>query len=77
VAIARAIAPRPAILLADEPTGELDVATGQQILQILHRIAAEEGATVLVATHDFAVDEFADKVYYLQDGNIVPDLAAA
>ena len=77
VAIARAIAPRPAIILADEPTGELDVATGQQILRLLHRIAEEEKATVLVATHDFAVDEFADEVYYLQDGHIVPDLVPA
>jgi ABC-type lipoprotein export system ATPase subunit len=71
VAIARAIAPRPAIILADEPTGELDVATGAQILRILHHIAQQEGTTVLVATHDFAVDELADEVYYLQDGRIV------
>ncbi len=71
VAIARAIAPQPTIILADEPTGELDVATGAQILQILHYIAQKEDATVLVATHDFAVDEFADEVYYLQDGRIV------
>ncbi|MCP5094546.1 MAG: ABC transporter ATP-binding protein [Chloroflexi bacterium] len=73
VAIARAIAPQPAIILADEPTGELDVATGLQILQILHHIAQEEGATVLVATHDFAVDAFADDVYHLQDGHIVDE----
>ena len=71
VAIARAIATRPAIILADEPTGELDVATGGQILQLLYHIARNEGATVLVATHDFAVDAFADEVYYLQDGRIV------
>ena len=71
VAIARAIAPRPAIILADEPTGELDVATGAQILRILHHIAQQEETTVLVATHDFAVDELADEVYYLQDGRIV------
>ncbi len=71
VSIARAIAPRPAIILADEPTGELDVATGAQILRILHHIAAQERATVLVATHDFAVDELADEVYYLEDGRII------
>ncbi len=71
VAIARAIAPQPAIILADEPTGELDVATGAQILRILHHIAQQEETTVLVATHDFAVDELADEVYYLQDGRIV------
>ncbi len=73
VAIARAIAPRPAIILADEPTGELDIATGGQILRLLHHIAQNEGATVLVATHDFAVDEFADEIYYLQDGRIVSE----
>jgi ABC-type lipoprotein export system ATPase subunit len=71
VAIARAIAPRPAIILADEPTGELDVATGGQILGLLHHIAQTEGTTVLVATHDFAVDVFADEVYYLQDGRLL------
>ena len=76
VAIARAIAPRPAIILADEPTGELDVATGGQILQLLHHIAQNEETTVLVATHDFAVDAFADEVYYLQDGRIVHDPAS-
>ena len=72
VAIARAIAPQPAIILADEPTGELDVATGGQILGLLHHIAQSEGTTILVATHDFAVDALADEVYYLQDGRIVP-----
>ena len=71
VAIARAIAPKPAIILADEPTGELDTATGQQILQILHQIAQQQGTTVLVATHDFAVDAFADEVFYLEDGRMV------
>ncbi len=71
VAIARAIAPRPAIILADEPTGELDLATGEQILTILRRITKEEGATILIATHDFAVDAFADEVYYLERGTAV------
>jgi len=70
VAIARAIAPRPSLILADEPTGELDTATGQQILHLFRRIADQEGATVLIATHDLAVDAFADEVYHLQDGRI-------
>jgi len=71
VAIARAIAPRPALLLADEPTGELDSATGQQILQLFRQIADLDRTTVLIATHDLAIDAFADRVVHLQDGRIV------
>lgn len=70
VAIARAIASRPTLLLADEPTGELDTATGQQILQLFRRIADQEKTTVLIASHDLAVDAYADEVYHLQDGRI-------
>jgi ABC-type lipoprotein export system ATPase subunit len=70
VAIARAIAPRPSLILADEPTGELDTVTGQQILHLFRRIADQGGTTVLIATHDLAVDAFADEVYHLQDGRI-------
>jgi ABC-type lipoprotein export system ATPase subunit len=70
VAIARAIAPRPSLLLADEPTGELDSATGQQILGLFRRIADQDGTTVLVATHDLAVDAFANEVVHLEDGRI-------
>lgn len=70
VAIARAIAPRPALLLADEPTGELDTKTGQTILQLLRHIVDTQGATIVLATHDLAVDAFADVVCFLQDGTI-------
>ncbi len=71
VAIARAIAPRPSLILADEPTGELDTATGQQILTLFRRIADRDGTTILIATHDLAVDAFADKVVHLLDGRVV------
>ena len=71
VAIARAIAPGPSLILADEPTGELDSATGQQILTLFRRIADRDGTTVLIASHDLAVDAFADEVYHLQDGVII------
>ena len=71
VAIARAIATQPALILADEPTGELDSATGQQILQLFRHIADWEGTTVLIATHDLAVDAFADEVIHLEDGLVV------
>ena len=70
VAIARAIAPRPSLILADEPTGQLDTTTGQQILRLFRRIADQEGTTILIASHDLAVDAFADEVYHLQDGRI-------
>jgi ABC-type lipoprotein export system ATPase subunit len=71
VAIARAIATQPSLILADEPTGELDTATGRQILGLFRQIADSEGATILIATHDLAVDGFADAVVHLEDGSIV------
>jgi ABC-type lipoprotein export system ATPase subunit len=71
LAIARALSTRPALILADEPTGELDSATGQQILELLKRVVEHEGTTVLMATHDLTVDLFADQVYHLQDGYVV------
>ncbi|MBN1318022.1 MAG: ABC transporter ATP-binding protein [Anaerolineales bacterium] len=70
VAIARAISTRPSLILADEPTGELDSATGQQILGLFRSIADNEGTTILIATHDLAVDAFADEIYHLEDGRI-------
>ncbi len=76
VTIARAIATRPALILADEPTGELDTVTGQQILQLFRHISDQEGATVLIATHDLAIDAFADEVLHLEDGRIVTDTYA-
>jgi len=71
VAIARALVTRPALILADEPTGELDSATGQQILELFREIADREQTTVLIATHNLAVDMFADRVCLLEDGQIV------
>jgi len=70
VAIARALALRPSLILADEPTGELDSATGRQIMALLRRIVDERGTTVLVATHDWIVAEYASAVYDLHDGRI-------
>lgn len=70
VAIARALANDPAILLADEPTGNLDAATGDQILSVLHQLAAE-GKTVITVTHDQAVADTMDRRLYMLDGRIV------
>jgi ABC-type lipoprotein export system ATPase subunit len=71
VGIARALANRPDLILADEPTGELDSATGRQILALFRRVTEQEGVTVLVATHDPTADEYADQVHHLQDGRIL------
>jgi ABC-type lipoprotein export system ATPase subunit len=70
VAIARALVTRPALILADEPTGELDSATGQQIMELFREIVDREKTTVLIATHNLAVDMFADRVCLLVDGQI-------
>jgi len=71
VAIARALATRPRIILADEPTGDLDSKTGQQILALLRALADNEGVTLLMATHDPAAAAFATDLYQLRDGQIV------
>ena len=70
VAIARALVTRPALILADEPTGELDSATGQQIMELFREIVDRERTTVLIATHNLAVDMFADRACLLEDGQI-------
>lgn len=70
LSIARALAHGPAMLIADEPTSDLDSETGRQILQLFARLVQEEGITVLMASHDPASDDFATEVYELQDGEI-------
>ena len=71
VAIARAIAHRPKVIFADEPTGELDTNTGLQVVKIFKDLVEQEGATVVMTTHDPGLMEVADKVYELEDGMIV------
>ncbi len=70
VAIARALASRPVLILADEPTGELDSVTGREIMSLFQYIAVEEGVTVLMATHDLTVEEYAHRIYEMRDGQI-------
>lgn len=77
VAIARAIAPRPNLIFADEPTGNLDAATGEEIVELLFARRAETGATLLIITHDRKLAEKCDRVLTMADGNIVSDTAAA
>ncbi len=71
VAIARAIAHRPALILADEPTGELDLANGSEIIKLLKMIASEDNVGIVVATHDLAIAEIADETRELSDGSFV------
>ena len=73
VAIARAMAPRPEILFADEPTGNLDAATGTAILDLLFARQRDTGATLLVITHDPALASRCERVLEMQDGRIVTD----
>ena len=70
VAIARAIAKRPAVLLCDEPTGALDIATGIVVLEALARVNAELGTTTIVITHNAAIAQMADRVVRLADGRV-------
>jgi putative ABC transport system ATP-binding protein len=70
LAIARALANRPKLILADEPTGELDSGTAQDILGFFRQIVTQEGLTMLVASHDSLVDRFVDKVYFMSDGQL-------
>lgn len=74
VAIARALVTEPAIILADEPTGNLDRRHGREVLELLRRSAAEIGQTILMVTHDPAAAVFADRVIFLSDGAIVREL---
>lgn len=71
VGIARALVNRPSLLLADEPTGELDFATGMKIMELFRRLVDEQGVTICLVTHDPAVEEFGDVVYEMADGMIV------
>ena len=68
VAVARALANRPKVLLADEPTGQLDSETGRSIMRVLQSVAHGEGVTTVVATHDPMMLELADRVLELRDG---------
>ncbi|ATZ28445.1 ABC transporter ATP-binding protein [Streptomyces lavendulae] len=70
VAVARALANEPALIIADEPTGQLDSETGRSIMRLLRAVVRSEGITALVATHDPELMELADRVVELRDGRI-------
>ena len=71
VAIARALANSPRLLIADEPTGQLDAATGAAIMQLIRDAVRAESATALIATHDLSVQGSADRVLHIEDGRLV------
>ncbi len=81
VAIARALANRPKLIIADEPTGDLDTKTGREVLSLFRRIIREQNITMLMATHDNLIVDYVDQIMNLQDGQIqqieYPQQAAA
>jgi putative ABC transport system ATP-binding protein len=71
VAIARALANEPRVLLADEPTGNLDSATGRDLIDLLRKLNAERGLTIVLITHDTEIAERAPRTLRMEDGRIV------
>jgi putative ABC transport system ATP-binding protein len=74
VSIARALANNPKIILADEPTANLDSKTGREVTEFLCRIACEEGKGVVIVTHDERIKYIADRILYLEDGKIIREI---
>ncbi|MFA6001482.1 MAG: ABC transporter ATP-binding protein [Thermoleophilia bacterium] len=71
VGIARALANHPKLILADEPTGNLDSKTGQTIIELLHDLAKSENTTIVAATHDLSIEKQCDQIFRIRDGRIV------
>lgn len=74
VSLARALAKKPELILCDEPTGALDYQTGKQVLSLLRKQAKEEGKTVIIVTHNTALEEIGDHVIHIRSGEIVSDV---
>jgi putative ABC transport system ATP-binding protein len=73
VAIARSLVTKPAVLFADEPTGNLDSRTGEEVLTLLRRSVSDYGQTIVMVTHDAHAASIADRIVFLKDGEIVFD----
>ncbi len=77
VAIARALINSPAVVLGDEPTGEVDSETSAQLVGLMREVNRERGVTFVIVTHDLAVAACADRVVRMQDGRVVTEVAGA
>jgi putative ABC transport system ATP-binding protein len=76
VAIARALVSHPKIVLADEPTAALDKQSGRDVVEIMQRLAREQGSTILLVTHDNRILDVADRLIHMEDGRLVSDQTA-
>jgi putative ABC transport system ATP-binding protein len=70
VAVARALINDPDIILADEPTGNLDSKSGEQVMEMLHDLHEKENKTIILVTHDIEKTKFADRIVFIKDGRI-------
>ena len=79
VAIARALVSNPKIVLADEPTAALDKKSGRDVVEIMHDLAKKQGCTILLVTHDNRILDIADRIVYMEDGQLAtqPELVEA
>ncbi|MBD2038574.1 DevA family ABC transporter ATP-binding protein [Leptolyngbya sp. FACHB-321] len=77
VAIARALVSQPKIILADEPTAALDKKSGRDVVEIMEKLAREQGCTILLVTHDNRILDLADRIIYMEDGRLVNHAATA
>ena len=73
VTVARALASSPAIVWADEPTGNLDTATADQVVELLHELNRRDGQTIVLVTHDLAIGASAGRLIRMRDGRLVGD----
>jgi putative ABC transport system ATP-binding protein len=73
VAIARALVSHPQIVLADEPTAALDKKSGRDVVELMQKLAKEQGCTILLVTHDNRILDVADRIIYMEDGRLVDD----
>ncbi len=74
VAIARALVSQPKIVLADEPTAALDKQSGREVVELMQTLAKQKGCTILLITHDNRILDIADRIVYMEDGKLVPNI---